>query len=126
MHGLVDCMAVPPLGGFCRGTGPPRTSRLSIFFRRPSDIESLCGDAYFLPMEKLLLHLPVSVQSQRERRLFGRPNLPFAWEWADAETRAFLERPQCFGFRAKLLRAILLAIMAISLANIAWIVATHA
>ena len=96
-----------------------------IFLTPPFDIEFLCDEAIFSAMAKPETRSAL-VRTQRCRRPFSRVGCSFEPEWTDAEARAFLERPIRFRSVIKLLRAILLTAMAVSLANIAWILATYA
>jgi hypothetical protein len=46
-------------------------------------------------------------------------------DWADAETRAFLERPASATSFANVMRVILITAMVVAAAKMAWIIAFH-
>jgi len=52
-------------------------------------------------------------------------NPSFGPEWADAETRAFLGRPDFTPPFAKILRVIVISAMAVAAVKIAWLLVIH-
>jgi hypothetical protein len=78
------------------------------------------------PMGKPSTALEPASLKPRSVHRFSTSDAAREAEWADAETRAFMERPRHLAPLAKVLRVILITGMVVAVVKIAWILAVHA